>query len=201
VFQNVDAISFWGLARPDSAGAACTDEEFVEAFASSTLGTGTRMALGPLRTFVKFEKARGLAHGYIDFHIGQALKEHSLSAGSDGDATKSKHKTLSQNLASQTDDIGYMRSQIIQAKLGTLETTAVLISNTVFLLARNAKYWQQLRSGVIERGDDLFTFNDLNSFGLLQNVLRECTFDATIYPIVNQNPDSTQLFASTQSSR
>jgi hypothetical protein len=72
-----------------------------------------------------------------------------------------------------------MRSQLIQAKLGTLETTAVIVSNTVFLLAWDTKYWQQLRSFVAQRGDGLFTFDDLNSFSLLQNVLKERTFNAS----------------------
>jgi hypothetical protein len=72
-----------------------------------------------------------------------------------------------------------MRSQLIQAKLGTVETTAVITSNTMFLLALDTKYWQQLRSVVAQRGNGLFTFDDLNSFSLLQNVLKECTFNAS----------------------
>jgi hypothetical protein len=83
---------FGGYAQSDSTGTPCTDRGFVEAFSLSTLGTGTLMALGPLRSFVRFDKARRLAHDYIDFHIRQARKEHSLSAGQEGDVTKPKTK-------------------------------------------------------------------------------------------------------------
>jgi cytochrome P450 len=44
-----------------------------------------------------------------------------------------------QGLIEQTDDIEYIRSQILQGMMASQETIAVLISNARFLLARHPK--------------------------------------------------------------
>lgn len=67
-----------------------------------------------------------------------------------------------------------MRSQVLQGMMAAQETTAVLISNTMFLLARHTEYWGQLRKEVLERGESLFALDNLSNFEFLQRIITEC---------------------------
>lgn len=82
-----------------------------------------------------------------------------------------------QGLSMQTDDIQYICSQVLQGMMASQETTAVLIANTIFMLSRYPKYWHELRTQVIAKGDTIYTFDNLTAFVFLQNVLNECRFD------------------------
>jgi cytochrome P450 len=166
--------SIWFLLGIDtsveSRDAPCTAEEFIQAFHASIQGTGLRLMLGRLRFLSKFSSARRRTHDYLDFYIQKALQEVSTSPKGMAPAQGS----LAKGLASQTDDIVYVRSQILQGMLASQETTAVLVSNTMFLLSRNPKHWAQLRKIVLERGDALFTFDNLSHLNVVQQIIAEC---------------------------
>ncbi|KAJ4301957.1 hypothetical protein N0V90_004053 [Kalmusia sp. IMI 367209] len=144
------------------------------AFQASLMGTGVRLMLGPLKSLVKFKDARQCAHAYIDFYVEKALEEGKLSASKETSSTSPLRCSLIHGLASQTDDIEYVRSQILQAMMASQETTAILIANTVFLLARHERHWQELRKTVLESGEDLFTYDRLHDFDYLQDIIKEC---------------------------
>jgi cytochrome P450 len=166
--------SIWFLLGIDtsfeSRDAPCTAAEFIQAFHASIFGTGLRLMLGPLRFLSTFSSARRRTHDYLDFYIRKALQEDSTSPKGMAPAQGS----LVKGLASQTDDILYVRSQILQGMLASQETTAVLVSNTMLLLSRNPKYWAQLRQIVLEHGDALFTFDNLSHLDVVQQILAEC---------------------------
>jgi cytochrome P450 len=81
-----------------------------------------------------------------------------------------------QGLTEQTDDIEYIRSQILQGMMASQETIAVLISNAMFLLARHPKEWDKLRAEITEKGQALLNFDSLSTSKVLQNILSECAF-------------------------
>jgi cytochrome P450 len=58
--------------------------------------------------------------------------------------------------------------------MASQETTAVLVANTILLLSRHKNHWDNLRKIVIERGEALFTFDNLSNVELLQNIIAEC---------------------------
>lgn len=132
-----------------------------------------RIVLGPLRFLVKFKAARERAHAYLDYYVQQALSENSSSPTTARRSAPEKG-SLVKGLAAQTDDTVYMRNQILQGMMASQETTAVLIANCIFLLARHKDHWEQLRATVLQRGEDLFTFDYLGSFALVQNIIAEC---------------------------
>lgn len=133
--------------------------------------------LGPLKSLVKFKDARQRAHAYIDFYVTKALEEDKLPA-SEESSSGSVRRSLIHGLASQTDDIDYVRSQILQAMMASQETTAVLIANTIFLLARHERHWREIRKTVLESGEDIFTYDRLHDFDYLQDIIKECKCSA-----------------------
>jgi cytochrome P450 len=146
----------------------------VEAFQTALMGTGMRVMLGKWQGLApksKFQKACRLAHEYLEHFIQQAQNENEC-----GHEPRSGSKTRSmiQGLTEQTDDIKYIRSQILQGMMASQETTAVLISNAMFLLARDPKEWEKLRVEVAEMGDSILDFDTLSTSKILQNILNEC---------------------------
>lgn len=139
------------------------------------MGTGMRLMLGPLKFLVQFNDTRQRAHTYIDFYVREALKEDELSASDE--SSGQTRRSLVHGLASQTDNIEYVRSQILQAMMASQETTAILIANTIFLLSRHERHWQELRKMVLESGEDLFTYDRLHGFNYLQDIIKECKYE------------------------
>jgi cytochrome P450 len=127
-----------------------------------------------------FRKSCTRAHAYIDYYIRQSLDSSSPASNSKSpDANRDEphrgQRSLVQNLAAQTDDMEFIRSQVIQGMLAAQETIAVLISNAIFLLARHPNVYTALRTAVLIEGEGLFTFHALSNFKPLQNILNEGT--------------------------
>jgi cytochrome P450 len=154
-----------------------TPERFIENFHAAVLGTGLRIMLGRFRNLAP--KAAYIdvcrrAHEYIEYYIGQALADSSLEEKSvNTHAPYQRQCSLVQNLATQTDDMKFIRSQILQGMMAAQETISVLVSNTMFLMARHPSEWTQLRAEVLSGGEDLFNFHELSTFKPLQNILSE----------------------------
>jgi cytochrome P450 len=108
------------------------------------------------------------AHEYIEYYIRQALKDTPQEQN-----PHDTHRSMVQGLAAQTNDMTFIRSQILQGMLASQETIPVLVSNTMFLLARHPSEWVQPRAEVLSYGEDLYTFHNLSSFKPLQNILNE----------------------------
>ena len=169
-------------------GAPSSSEGFVEAFHAALFGTGLRIILGKFRFLMpkgQYRKDVQRAHEYLEHYIKRALEENSGASPLNPQAGQ-KQRSMIQGLAAQVegepqmDDIHYIRSQILQGMMASQETTAVLLSNTLFLLARHPKYWEQLRAEVQRAGDELFDFDNLSNFKLLQNMLNECKSNLTM---------------------
>lgn len=116
----------------------------------------------------------GRAHEYIEYYIKQALEDPPLqNILAETHETRHKQRSMVQGLAMQTDDMEFIRSQVLQGMLAAQETIAVLVSNTMFLMARYPSEWDQLRTEVLSHGEVLFDFYRLSTFKTLQNILNE----------------------------
>jgi cytochrome P450 len=152
----------------------------VEAFQTALMGTGLRVMLGEWQNLApksKFQEACRLAHQYLEHFIQQARNQNRKERGYE---PGSKTRSMIQGLTEQTDDIRYIRSQILQGMMASQETTAVLISNAMFLLARDPKEWDKLRVEVANIGDKILDFDTLSTSKVLQNILSECEFGLLI---------------------
>jgi cytochrome P450 len=113
-------------------------------------------------------------HKWLEYYISEQMASHS-NGYANGKTAKS---SMARSLATHTDDVEYIRGQILQSMLASKETTAVLISNAMFLLARNPGCWKRLREEVLAHPNkhELFTFDGMSSFSYLQHILKEGKF-------------------------
>ena len=111
---------------------------FLEAFQKSMRAFGIRISLGPMRFLVPktmSEKHWKVVHDFIDFYVSRALHSKNIA-----EKETSQPTSLLANLVTQTEDAVEIRSQMIQAMMAAQDTTAALMSNVMFLLARNKAY-------------------------------------------------------------
>ena len=141
-----------------------------------------RLYLGPLR-FMTPKSASvmqwEIVHKFVDYYIDRALEDKkekvSPPLNQNSKQTSSHpHRSLLDGLAEQTSDRIEIRNQIIQGMMAAQDTTAVLISNTVFLLSRNPAIWRRLRDEAASVGSQPLTLEDTKNLRLLRNILYEC---------------------------
>jgi hypothetical protein len=92
------------------------------------------------------------AHEYLEYYI-----KHVLSG------TVSLQRNQIRELVSQTDDMAYIRSQILQGTMTSQGTAIVLVANTVLLLSREPDIGKESKH-VVKNGDALFNFERLSTF-------------------------------------
>lgn len=148
------------------------------------------MALGPFKFLfrdskwpVSCKKTHDFAEKYVNKalnHRRQILSNHNDLALELGD--KQQRHVLLYAMAEQTEDRIELRNQILQALMAAQETTAVLISNTFFLLSRHPLVWQQLRKEVLALADTALDTDVLQKMGYLRNVLHEGNISTAYSP-------------------
>ena len=154
----------------------------MKAFDYAMFGSGFRIALGrfkilwPTRQWLKSCQT---THSFVDQYVDKALEHRSrfLTANKVGASAQQSNLTVGQNLlyamAEQTGDRTSLRNESLQAMMAAQETTAVLVSNVVFLLARHENVWHRLRSEVLTLDPQNLDANAVQSLKYLQQVLNE----------------------------
>lgn len=160
-----------------SLGAPLTANEFVEAFHNALFYSMIRVVLGrtwKLLPQSKYVNTCGKVHNFIDYYISQAYEEN-----------VPKQKSLIRALLVQTEDQNFIRSQVIQAMMAAQDTTSELITNSLFLLARHPRYWEQLRLEFLDKAEDDLSMETLMSSKLIENILHEskCRIRVLVYGI------------------
>ncbi len=152
---------------------------FLQAFQLSLRSCGLRLYLGPFR-FILPKSASVIqwkvVHDFVDYHVNRSLENTKAEVSStlDQETTSHHYRSLLDGLAKQTTDRIEIRNQIIQGLMAAQDTTAVLISNTIFLLSRSPAIWARLRAETASVGSQPLTLEDTKSFRLLRNILYEC---------------------------
>ena len=145
------------------------------------------MALGPLKFLhrdPKWRKSNKQNHRFINKYVDRALErqkqassEAAAAAGRKSDDATQQRRVLLETMAAQTDDRIALRNSAIQAFVAAHETTACLISNIFFLLARHPAAWRRLREEILSTlGDAPLTFEAPTKLKYLRNVINESEF-------------------------
>lgn len=77
-------------------------------------------------------------------------------------------------LVKQTSDPIQIRSELLNILLAGRDTTASLLSNVWFILARRPDIWGKLQAEVSQLGEELPTFAQIKEMKYLRQVLNEC---------------------------
>lgn len=147
-------------------------QSFLNAFQRSVAGCGLRIFLGMFRvllpksmTIIHWE----VVHKVVTNNIDRVLRE---------DAAKlaKNPKSLLDELVRQTKDQTELQNHTIQGLMASLDTTAVLISNTMFLLSRNPVFWDRLRADIAGVDSRILEVEDMKKVELVRNILNECKY-------------------------
>ncbi|KAB5585708.1 cytochrome P450 [Coniochaeta sp. 2T2.1] len=123
-------------------------QDVLDGFAESVQYAQHRMAmhvaLGRWTALVpdfRFRRHVRMVHGFIDGFVRKALREHQPGA---------KHETyvLLQALVEDVNDPVQIRDELINILIAGRDTTATLISNVFFVLARRTDIWRKLKEEV-----------------------------------------------------
>ncbi|KAL8840806.1 MAG: hypothetical protein Q9176_003653 [Flavoplaca citrina] len=176
-------------------------QAFTSAFDNAMFGSGFQIALGPFKFLYQNAKWREVCkttHLFADKYVQKALKcrqsvisDSSFDRKTDQDESKSgsNSQPLLYHLALQTSNSLTLRNEILQAFMAAQGTTAALLSNVFFLLARNPSVWAKLREEVLALGNEEPDFDRLLHMKYLQNILKETpatTLALRLYPIFPQ---------------
>ncbi|KAL8852436.1 MAG: hypothetical protein Q9221_002666 [Calogaya cf. arnoldii] len=163
---------------------------FMEAFNHAMFGSGFRIALGPFKFLyqnAKWQEACKTTHAFADKYVQKALEyRQSVFSGSslindknninmDESRFPTRSKPLLYHLALQTSSPLTLRNEILQVLMAAEGTTAALLSNVFFLLARHPSIYEKLRQEVLALGGEEPDFDRLSHMKYLQNVLKETT--------------------------
>ncbi|KAI1737765.1 cytochrome P450 [Xylaria scruposa] len=159
--------------------APITADEFVKAFHAALFYSMFRVILGRAWNLLpqkKHNDARAAVYRYLDHYINEALE---IDA-------KQENKSLISGLSAQTEDLDFIRSQVIQAMMAAQDTTSELLTNALFVLARHPHYWEQLHLEFASKSNEDLSADNLLKSKLVMNVLYETLRLYPIFPLLGR---------------
>ena len=164
------------LERPESFKAT-----WMEAFHNAKTGCEFRARLGGFANFVpqpSFSRAIKTVHEYVDAYVDKALEfRGSLRAEKLQDSTvlaaKNKKYVFLHELSKLTDDRETLRNELLTLFFAGRDTTAALLTNLFFILARNIDVWQRLYAEVNELDGRKPTIEELKAMKYLGFCINE----------------------------
>lgn len=128
--------------------------EFAGAFDRSQRIIANGVALGPLAAFTHtrdFNKNRRSVHDFVDQFVQKALRTQNNNGSSTSqrsDDNSTQHESFIDRLAQQVQDPIRLRGEILNVILAGRDTTASLLSNLWFVLARRPDVWRKLQEEI-----------------------------------------------------
>lgn len=162
-------------------------DEFAEAFDSSLDFVGLVSRIGSLAYLFKPNKVTAdgkFLHDFVDRYVDQALAGQQQAPAEKSEADDHARYTFVNELARQTSDRVRIRSELLNILLAGRDTTASLLTNLWWVLARRPDVFDRLRKEVTALAGEEVTLESLRSLKYLQAVLKECL---RLYPVVPLN--------------
>ncbi len=161
--------------HPESFGGDLT-----EACRIGQLGAEFRFRLGIFVDLVpqsKFYRAVGKVHKYMEAHVDKAIRRHHAeSQDTTSEKTNSGKHIFLNELVKLTDDRLVLRDQLLGIFMAGRDTTAALLTNLFFVLARNPKAWQRLQTEIKSLNGNKPTMDGLKGLEYLSACLNESKY-------------------------
>lgn len=130
-----------------------------------------------------FYKNVELINEFVDYFVRKAIRHRAADdekAGND----EPQRFIFAYELAKRTTDVIHIRSELLNILLAGRDTTAGLLSHTLFTLARRPDVWSKLRAEISILGNEKPSYQQLRDFKYLHMVLNE---SLRLYPVVAVN--------------
>ncbi|PVH90583.1 n-alkane-inducible cytochrome P450 [Periconia macrospinosa] len=162
---------------------------FAEAFHYAQRGIIVRGMLGPLKAFYRDPKVdecnricRDFVQPFVDdaFH---AVEASNANKGRQAEMDREK-RIFSHELASRTSDRRRVLNELMNVLLAGRDTTASLLSNLFFMLARNPAIWDKLRSETAFLQGRAPSYEELRNLKYVEYCVKE---SLRLHPVVPRN--------------
>ena len=157
---------------------------FLKAFHYGQGGIGRRTQLPYLTVFTRdpqFWSSCQIVRAFVDKYIDTAIARSQAFKSAGPSAQK---YVLADKLVQATDDRELIRSQLLNTFLAAHDTTAVLLTNVFFNLARNPKEYAKLRKELLTLERVPMAADPLKRLPILNNVVQETS---RLTPVVGQS--------------
>lgn len=172
------------VAKGRDAGAAVA---FANAFNKAQDSVANRGRMGLLSRFVRDpegDDAIRICHEFVDQFVDEAVAYREKIEARGGDVKEEKYLFLHE-LAKTTTDKRRLRDELLNVLLAGRDTTASLLSNMWFMLAKHPEIFAKLRQEVEETlHGDLPTYEQLRNMKYLKYCMNE---SLRIHPVVPAN--------------
>ncbi|KAF9885071.1 hypothetical protein FE257_000802 [Aspergillus nanangensis] len=170
-------------------GVQTDEKDFANAFNYAQDAIANKTRLGPLRVFARDPRAdesNRVCHDLVEQFVDKALKyrEHFDEEKAAVDEDKKERYLFLQGLAKQTGDRDRIRDELMNILLAGRDTTASLLSNMFFMLARSPAVWNKLREEVATLDGRAPTYEQLRNLTYLKYCLNE---SLRLHPVVPAN--------------
>lgn len=153
---------------------------FAQAFNYAQMAIITRATLGPLNMFYRDQKAdkcnricREFAQRFVEEAVHAVKSEREDSEKGQHEAKRQKY-IFSHQLASRISDKHRILDELMNVLLAGRDTTASLLSNLFFMLAKNPAIWDKLRREVAGLQGRAPTYEELRNLKYVQCCINEC---------------------------
>ncbi len=167
--------SILSLSHPEVFGS-----DLMKACRDISVGTQRRFLLGNLAHFVPqrdYYRSVRKMHAYVDSHVERAIRQRlsqeKSQEKSEADVEDNGKYVLLTELAKLTDDRLILRDQLLGMFFAGRDTTAALLGNLFFVLARNLDVWQRLQEEVTSLEGRQPTLDELKKLKYLSFCLNE----------------------------
>lgn len=154
---------------------------FAEAFNYAQEAIRMRSVLGPLNWVYRDLKARQCNEICRDFVVQFVNKAILITQSQDVEIADGKRQkyVLSNELARRTSDKLRILDELMNVLIAGRDTTASLLSNMFFMLAKNPAIWAKLRAEVANLNNQLPTYEALRKLRYLRCCINECKLKST----------------------
>ncbi|KAH7073092.1 cytochrome P450 52A12 [Paraphoma chrysanthemicola] len=160
---------------------------FSKAFTHAQDDVTARLRYGPFYRFMaekKAEESIRICHAYIAKFVDDALQFHRQLEEKQAGSGKDEKYYFIQEVAKQTQDRKRIREELINILLAGRDTTASLLSNMFFQLAKRPDVYAKLRAEVALLKGRLPTYDEVRNLKYLKWCMNE---SLRTHPVVPEN--------------
>lgn len=155
------------------------DAIFARAFSYAQDDTMTKVRLGfldRLRKNTKGKDAIRICHAYVDKWVDDAVRwrEENDAEKAAGRENEEERYIFIHELAKQTNDKKMIRDELMNILLAGRDTTAGLLSNMFFEIAKQPHVWARIREEIASLDGRMPTYEELRNLKYVKWCLNEC---------------------------